>query len=573
MKNFVLFVFYLFVTIHFFGQKPIVKLEIEPKSVQIGDEIVVTVKTNVQGEIDIDFPSAFVNGYAVMNGMEQEMDYNTGRVISLYYYSQNGVLKKEGSYTFGPAYVKSGNKIYKSNTVEVVVQKEAFVNSSGEITAKQLKQAAFGVIEVSKKKVYEGEPLILNAKVYSHFYPTHIEDYQSYNAKGILDKHELSANNRLVANQERIKNVEIYGITYDRSLVFPNGAGKMQIDPFKLILKRGFEGMPVVSTGTVVEVLPLPKNQPKSFIGMVGRLSMNCELNKKEIKKGDVFSIKMSLQGIGNLHNIDFPKMQLPKGLTLYGDPKEVEKFTFTSNGAEGKIDLEYTIQVNKEGSFTIPPIEVSYFDVKTKKYVTIKSDQIKLDGNEVQLSSTNSKGKTTIITEKQNNQIGSNESENDSFFSSPFVWVSLSSLVLIAGFFALASRTKKKSPTIAFDKSISIDTISIKHTWNDVENHLVEAENAIKLNDSNQLILSCENALLTGIRVVLNEHSSSISTAELLQRFRNNIENEEFSDDLKLMLEKCQNARFGWGLSDEELQVLLPSIKKALENLKSNTI
>jgi hypothetical protein len=573
MKNFVLFVFYLFVTIHFFGQKPIVKLEIEPKSVQIGDEIVVTVKTNVQGEIDIDFPSAFVNGYAVMNGMEQEMDYNTGRVISLYYYSQNGVLKKEGSYTFGPAYVKSGNKIYKSNTVEVVVQKEAFVNSSGEITAKQLKQAAFGVIEVSKKKVYEGEPLILNAKVYSRFYPTHIEDYQSYNAKGILDKHELSPNNRLVANQERIKNVEIYGITYDRSLVFPNGAGKMQIDPFKLILKRGFEGMPVVSTGTVVEVLPLPKNQPKSFIGMVGRLSMNCELNKKEIKKGDVFSIKMSLQGIGNLHNIDFPKIQLPKGLTLYGDPKEVEKFTFTSNGAEGKIDLEYTIQVNKEGSFTIPPIEVSYFDVKTKKYVTIKSDQIKLDGNEVQLSSTNSKGKTTIITEKQNNQIGSNEKENDSFLSSPFVWVSLSSLVLIAGFFALASRTKKKSPTIAFDKSISIDTISIKHTWNDVENHLVEAENAIKLNDSNQLILSCENALLTGIRVVLNEHSSSISTAELLQRFRNNIENEEFSDDLKLMLEKCQNARFGWGLSDEELQVLLPSVKKALENLKSNTI
>jgi hypothetical protein len=415
--------------------------------------------------------------------------------------------------------------------------------------------------------------LILNAKVYSHFYPTHIEDYQSYNAKGILDKHELSANNRLVANQERIKNVEIYGITYDRSLVFPNGAGKMQIDPFKLILKRGFEGMPVVSTGTVVEVLPLPKNQPKSFIGMVGRLSMNCELNKKEIKKGDVFSIKMSLQGTGNLHNIDFPKIQLPKGLTLYGDPKEVEKFTFTSNGAEGKIDLEYTIQVNKEGSFTIPPIEVSYFDVKTKKYVTIKSDQIKLDGNEVQLSSTNSKGKTTIIAEKQNNQIGSNEKENDSFFSSPFVWVSLSSLVLIAGFFALASRTRKKSPTIAFDKSISIDTISIKHTWNDVENHLVEAENAIKLNDSNQLILSCENALLTGIRVLLNEHSSSISTAELLQRFRNNIGNEEFTNELKQILERCQNARFGWGLSDEELQVLLPGVKKALENLKSNTI
>mgnify|MGYP006866425982 CR=1 FL=1 len=145
MKKIGLFSLFISIVIQLIGQKPIVKLEIEPKSVQVGDEIVVTVKTNIQGEIDIDFPSAFVNGYAVMNGMEQEMDYNTGRVISLYYYSQNGVLKKEGSYTFGPAYVKSGSKIYKSNTVEVVVQKEAFINSSGEISPRPLNRVISGL--------------------------------------------------------------------------------------------------------------------------------------------------------------------------------------------------------------------------------------------------------------------------------------------------------------------------------------------------------------------------------------------------------------------------------------------
>ncbi|MFM7682260.1 MAG: BatD family protein, partial [Bacteroidota bacterium] len=536
MKKLGFFSIFIFTVIQLIGQKPIVKLEIEPKSVQVGDEIVVTVKTNIQGEIDIDFPSAFVNGYAVMNGMEQEMDYNTGRVISLYYYSQNGVLKKEGSYTFGPAYVKSGSKIYKSNTVEVVVQKEAFINSSGEISAKQLKQNAFGVIEVSKKKVYEGEPLILNAKVYSKFYPTHIEDYQSYNAKGILDKHELSANNRLVANQERVKNIELYGITYDRSLVFPNGAGKMQIDPFKLILKRGFEGMPVVSTGIVVEVLPLPKNQPKSFIGMVGKLSMNCELNKKEIKKGDVFSIKMTLQGTGNLHNIDFPKINLPKGLTLYGDPKQTEKYTFTTNGVEGKVDLEYTIQVNKEGSFNIPPIEVSYFDVKAKKYVTIKSDEIILDGDEVKLSSTNSKGKTTVIAEKQTNLSESKNKESDSLFNSPFVWVSLSSLLLIAGFVGISARTKKSS-TIAFDKSIS-EEITLKLNWNDVENQLKDAEIALQQNDSNKLIANLENAILTGIRIATNESSLSKNSSELLNLLKTNMQDDGLSNQLKAILE-----------------------------------
>jgi hypothetical protein len=569
MKHLMLAYLFLFFALYGQSQKAIVKLEIEPKTTQVGEEIVVTVKTNVQGEIEIDFPSAFVNGYAVMNGMEQEMDYNSGRVISYYYYSQNGVLKKEGSYTFGPAYVKTGKKIYKSNTVEVTVQKEAFINSSGEISAKQLKQPAFGVIEVSKKKVYEGEPLIINAKVYARFYPTHIEDYQSYNANGILDKHELSSNSRLVAQQERIKNVELYGITYDRSLVFPTGSGKIQIDPFKLILKRGFEGAPIVSTGTMVEVMPLPKNQPKSFIGMVGKLNMDCQLNKKEIKKGDVFSVNMTLEGCGNLHNLEYPKIKLPKGLTLYGDPKHTEKFSFTSNGAEGKIDLEYTIQVNKEGSFTIPPIEVSYFDIKSKKYVTLKSDEVILDGNEVQLSASNSKGKTTVIAEKQTN-IEANNDNSKSIINSPFVWVSLSSLLLIAGFIGFASRTKK-SPTIAFDKTISNPEPQVVYSWNDVDKHLANAENALNQSQSSEFLLAIENAIIYGLRVSLKENSTVFSSNQLLQKLEQKTANSRLVNELGLVLEKCQNARYGWGLSPDEQKDLLPEVKRVLGGLKTS--
>ncbi len=569
MKHLMLAYLFLFFALYGQSQKAVVKLEIEPKTTQVGEEIVVTVKTNVQGEIDIDFPSAFVNGYAVMNGMEQEMDYNSGRVISYYYYSQNGVLKKEGSYTFGPAYVKTGKKIYKSNTVEVTVQKEAFINSTGEISAKQLKQPAFGVIEVSKKKVFEGEPLIINAKVYARFYPTHIEDYQSYNANGILDKHELSSNSRLVAQQERIKNVELYGITYDRSLVFPTGSGKIQIDPFKLILKRGFEGAPIVSTGTMVEVMPLPKNQPKSFIGMVGKLNMDCQLNKKEIKKGDVFSVNMTLEGCGNLHNLEYPKIKLPKGLTLYGDPKHTEKFSFTSNGAEGKIDLEYTIQVNKEGSFTIPPIEVSYFDIKSKKYVTLKSDEVILDGNEVQLSASNSKGKTTVIAEKQTN-IEANNDNSKSILHSPFVWVSLSSLLLIAGFIGFASRTKK-SPTIAFDKTISNPEPQVVYSWNDVDKHLANAENALNQSQSSEFLLAIENAIIYGLRVSLKENSTVFSSNQLLQKLEQKTANSRLVNELGLVLEKCQNARYGWGLSPDEQKDLLPEVKRVLEGLKTS--
>ena len=566
MKNTFLFLF-LAVISSFIGQKKIVKLEIEPNVTKVGEEILVTVKTNIHGEIDIDFPSAFINGYAVMKGMEQEIDYTTGKVISYYYYSQNGVLKKEGTYTFGPAYVKAGSKIYKSNTVEVTIQKEPFVNSSGEISAKQLKQVAFGVIEYSKKKIYEGEPLILNAKIYSRFSPTHIEDYQTYNADGILDKHELSSSNRLVAEHERVKNIDFYSVTHDRSLVFPNGSGKLQIDPFKLVLKRGFEGVPVVSSGTVIDVLPLPKNQPKSFIGMVGKLDLECEVSKTDIKKGDVFSIKLILSGSGNLHNIDYPKLNLPKGLTRYGDPKVNEKYTFTSNGATGKISLEYTVQVNKEGSFNIQPIEVGYFDTKSAKYVVLKSAPINLKGNLIEVAKSNSNGTTKVITESK---IDSNNTGGESNVGNneEFLWISISSLILIAGFIFFAGRIKKPTK-IAFDDSIVVNEPIITITWKDVDECLSTAKIALENNDRNNFLLALENALLIALKVTLNEQYTHKTTKELIKELSRKMGENNFLIDLTNSYEICQNARYGFDENSNDLASLLPKIQAQIENLK----
>lgn len=93
-----------------FGQKPIVILEVEPKEAEVGEMLTITVRANVQGEIDVDLPSGFIHGYEIMNGMNQEIDYNTGKVISYYYLSQNGAMPKAGTFKFGPAYVKRGKQ-------------------------------------------------------------------------------------------------------------------------------------------------------------------------------------------------------------------------------------------------------------------------------------------------------------------------------------------------------------------------------------------------------------------------------------------------------------------------------
>jgi hypothetical protein len=572
MKNWLLFINLIIISTAM-GQKPVVKIEVDPKVAEAGEPITITVKSNVQGEIDIDFPSAFVPGYSVFNGMEQETDFNTGKVITYYYYSQDGTIKKDGEYTFGPAFIKSGSKTYKSNTVNVTIRKEQVINSSGIISAKQMKQAAFGIVERSRKQLYEGEPLILNAKIYARFYPTHFEDYQTFMPDGTLEKQALGNNNKLVAEQEKVKGIEFYSIEYDRSLVFPNRSGKLQIDPFKLILKRGFEGMPIVSTGASVEVLPLPPNAPASFIGMVGKLTMTQKLSQTEVKKGDVVKLNVTLDGVGNMHNINTPTLQLPKGVTLYGDPKIEEDYIFTANGAEGKINYEYTLQINKEGSFDLPELKVAYFDPKLEKYIVLKESLGKLNGPEIQNMSKTS-GSTQLISEakqedkKEESDLGSN------LIKSPILWVSVFSFLAIAALigFSLKFKDKKQPIQMASQSVISANTYASpvkKSSWIEVDVEIQNATQLIASGDGKKAAQSLENAICKSAGIALGVSPQNQSKEALVEMMRAKYCGNINCDKLKALVQNCQNSRYGFGLPENEEQELLSSTKEIVAEIK----
>lgn len=548
-----------------FAQKAVVKLEVDPKITQSGEAITVTVKSNIQGEIDIDLPSAFINGYSVMNGMEQETDYNTGRVITYFYYSQEGIIKKDGNYTFGPAYIKSGSKTYKSNTVSVTIRKEPIVNSSGEITGRQMRQAAFGIIERNKSKLYEGEPLILNAKIYSRFYPTHFEDYQAYMPEGALEKQSLSSNNRLVAERVKIKGIDMYSINYDRSLVFPNKPGKLQVDPYKLILKRGFEGMPVISTGSVIEILSLPKNQPKSFIGMVGKLKMTQSLSNTDVKKGDIVKLNVILEGTGNIHNVNNPKINLPKGITLYGDPKVKEDYSFTAAGAEGKIEYEYTIQINKEGSFDLPPLLVSYFDPKIEKYVTLKEELGVLNGQEIKQVAKN-QGKTKLISENLS-ESSHKVSTGNPWLKSPLTWVSVFSILAFVAVVGFIKKPKAKTENVTTSTPKIENTVTLS-TWTEVEMDLQTAKQ-FQGSDTKLATQHIENAIHKAACIALKIDPKSLTKDEVVEKMRQQYCNAISCDKLKSMIETCQNARYGFGLAADEEQELFASAEAIVGEMK----
>ena len=221
LQKIVIIVSTLFV-LNALGQKAEVTLSVDPLSVEVGGVFTLTVKSSVQGEVEIDnLPSSFVYGYDVMNGMEQEMDYNTGNVITYYFLSQTGAIGKPGKFSIGPAYIKKGNKTYKSNKVTISVGNKTQM-SSGDITKQQLNDPAFGIIQTKKSTIYEGEPVLVTARVYSKFEPTYLDGYLKYELKGSIDKHVIANSNKIIVKMEQFKGEEYYAFEYDKNLILRN---------------------------------------------------------------------------------------------------------------------------------------------------------------------------------------------------------------------------------------------------------------------------------------------------------------------------------------------------------------
>ncbi len=526
-----------------FAQKPIVKLEIEPRTVQEGEMFSITVKTNIQGDIKIDYPSAFIEGYAVSSGMQQESDYNTGKIITLFYYAEEGMIRKAGNYTIGPAYIKSGGKTFKSNTVSVQVTKEPAVTAPQEMCAKKAQLPAFGLIVKNKNKVYQGEPVILHAKIYSRFYPSHFDDYKGFEVKGILEKHPLSGGGKLVAEETMVQNTPFYTFDYDRTLIFPTVPGRQKIDPFKLILRRGFDGLPVVSSPGNIEVLPLPSGKPNSFIGLVGNLQMKVELDKEKVKKNDIVHLKITLNGAGNMHAIDNPVLPLPKGVTTYGDPKKTEDLFFSANGAEGTVTYEYTLKIAKEGDLNFPPLEVSYFDPKLEKYKTLSGEIGSLTGDQIVRSHEVEKGETKVLN---NSEKGDEKTPEKEIWRSPYVWLGVLSMIAIATFVGFIGKPRKKRITIA---PIADKTNKKQATKNQHLEAANQSQTAANSGDYNTAIQHLEQA----IKCLVAEKSGipvfQISGSNLKKLIDQHYHSTVSGDKIHGLLQQAQSAKYSWEL------------------------
>lgn len=164
-----------------------------------------------------------------------------------------------------------------------------------------------------------------------------------------------------------------------KTILFPTTPGTFAIGPATMNIQVDpFSGVQTLKTDTIkIKVLPLPKEgKPDNFSGAVGNYQMDVSLKKDKIERGQPLQLTAKIWGRGNIQTISEPVISLTndfKKLSATGK----EDLSKDASGVSGSKSFDIVLIPLKEGKFTLPPFEFSFFDPVKKQYRTLKSREI----------------------------------------------------------------------------------------------------------------------------------------------------------------------------------------------------
>ncbi len=315
----------------------------------------------------------------------------------------------EGTIKISPASATVGGKVYttKELTIEVVkgdsaqggTQTQQGVQSgnaqttakstTGEVSSKDV----FLRLSFSKTNVVKGEPIIATLKLYTKVPIAGFEDIKFPVFDGFWSQ-EIETPQNINFVRENVDNQIYNSAVLRKYMLLPQQTGSLAIKPAEMIcqvqVKSSYSGgrsifddffdsgyqivkKRVNSGEAKIKVSPLPAGAPASFGGGVGDFKLNVSLSRDSVKAHEAGSVIVTISGSGNLNLIETPKVELPADFELY-DMKTSNNFSYGSNGISGSKTFEFPFIPRSEGVFEIPPVEYAFYDVKSGRYVTLKS-------------------------------------------------------------------------------------------------------------------------------------------------------------------------------------------------------
>lgn len=580
MKKFI-YLFLLIVSAGFaFGQN--LKVSVDKTTVGENERFQVYFSFEGGSLNDIsNFRGPQVQGMRVLSGPNQStnMQIINGRVSSSITYSYVVVAPQKGVFEIGEASIDYQGKTYKSKPIKIQVVQGSSPNNpnsnTGGMATDDLEKNVFIRAIPSKSSVYVGEQVTVEYKLYTklNISSPKISKLPTYNGFWV---EQLDGSRNLNFNIEMYNGERYRVATIERVALFPTKSGDLDVTRYELevpVVQRrrsnsrdlfddffndSFFGRSETIEFTAksnklnIKVKPLPtQGQPESFNGVVGNFKFNSSIDKNEVEVNEPVTLKINISGTGNIKLLELPEPKLPPGFEVY-DPKSTESITRV-NTIQGTKQIEYLIVPRLPGEKFIPPFEFSYFDPQSNKYFTFSTDKYSINvkpgtGVDYSQGTTGFSKEDVKLLNQDIRYIKTSNYEltktTDNTLLGLWFWLSL--ILPSAGLFGFIL-FKKRQDKISGNLQLS----KFKKAEKAAKNRLKSAKKELDAGNKQAFYDEISNALNGYLEDKLNIKRSEFSIDKALDLIKTAGINNELSDRVKSVFDKCEFARFAPKVDD----------------------
>ena len=345
-----------------------------PNAVSVGDQFRLTFLINARGE-NLKLPD--LSSFDVLMGPSTSQSTSVqiinGRTTQSQTFSYTYILraKEQGTFQIRPGSIEVEGKVIQSNplTVQVVTgrpqqqaapdqrQEQQPVAESGNISREDL----FLRLELNKRNVYKGEQIIATVKIYANpnLPLTGFEEVTLPTFEGFFTQ-DIDIPQQINFTRE-VFNDKIYQVgILKKTVLFPQQSGSITVRPFNItvlvqqrVRQRSFfddffSGIQtarakLTADAVTINVRDLPP-APADFYGGVGSFNITSDISDTEVTTNDAVTLKVTINGTGNLRLIQSPKLDLSSDFDLY-DPRSTDNVRVGDGGMSGSRTIEYLFQ------------------------------------------------------------------------------------------------------------------------------------------------------------------------------------------------------------------------------------
>jgi hypothetical protein len=108
----------------------------------------------------------------------------------------------------------------------------------------------------------------------------------------------------------------------------------------------------------------------------VGRFNFEVTANKKEIDINDILTLKIKINGRGNIKTLDVPSVESGNYFKIY--PAKISRSSnYDENYLSGTVEAEVPVSFKETGLISFPAIELKYYDPDMARVITKTSSPI----------------------------------------------------------------------------------------------------------------------------------------------------------------------------------------------------